>query len=397
LEEEKTYEEFIQNILDTRGRFNCGDEYHERHHILPKCMGGHNEKENLIDLYAREHFEAHRLLALQNPENESLVYAWHMMSTKKDNDQKQYNITADEYEEAKIAFSKINSGENHPNFGKHHTEEEKYNLSKRMSGKNNPMYGVHRYGTDSPMYGKFHTKEAKQKMSDAQKERFENPENHPRYGRHLTQETKYKISVSVKEAMRNEEVLEKLRKPRPSIQGENNPNYGKSPQERMDEGAYQRWLENLRANILRGENHPLYGIHRESPMLGKHHTEEAKEKMRGPRPSVQGENNPNYGHIYSEEEIIELRKLHEKEMKCVAQLDVNGNLINKYESIRCAHRETGIDCQCISFCCQDKYEKAGGFIWMYEYIYNQNINNIILYIQERKERICQTRLVLSAT
>lgn len=182
MEEEKTYEEFIQNILDTRGRFNCGDEYHERHHILPKCMGGHNEKENLIDLYAREHFEAHRLLALQNPENESLVYTWHMMSTKKDNDQKQYNITADEYEEAKIAFSKINSGENHPNFGKHHTEEEKYNLSKRMSGKNNPMYGVHRYGTDSPMYGKFHTKEAKQKMSDAQKERFENPENHPRYG-----------------------------------------------------------------------------------------------------------------------------------------------------------------------------------------------------------------------
>ena len=49
-----TYEEFIQNILDTRGRFNCGDEYHERHHIVPKCLGGSDEKNNLIDLYATQ-------------------------------------------------------------------------------------------------------------------------------------------------------------------------------------------------------------------------------------------------------------------------------------------------------------------------------------------------------
>lgn len=48
-----TYIEFINDILKTRGRFNCGDEYCERHHILPKCMGGGNERDNLIDLYAR--------------------------------------------------------------------------------------------------------------------------------------------------------------------------------------------------------------------------------------------------------------------------------------------------------------------------------------------------------
>lgn len=30
-----TYKQFIDNILRTRGRFNCGEEYHERHHILP--------------------------------------------------------------------------------------------------------------------------------------------------------------------------------------------------------------------------------------------------------------------------------------------------------------------------------------------------------------------------
>lgn len=70
------YAEFIQNILDTRGRFACEDEYHERHHIVPKCMGGTNDEENLIDLFAREHFEAHRLLAQENPDIQGLRYAW---------------------------------------------------------------------------------------------------------------------------------------------------------------------------------------------------------------------------------------------------------------------------------------------------------------------------------
>ena len=50
-----TYEEFINNILESRGRFACGNEYHERHNIVPKSIGGTNDEENLIDLYAREH------------------------------------------------------------------------------------------------------------------------------------------------------------------------------------------------------------------------------------------------------------------------------------------------------------------------------------------------------
>lgn len=104
-----TYEEFINNILETRGRFVCGNEYHERHHIVPKCMGGSNDKENLIDLFAREHFEAHRLLALENPENEKLVYAWFMMSTTHDSKGRDYMVTSEEYEQSKKMFSKFHT------------------------------------------------------------------------------------------------------------------------------------------------------------------------------------------------------------------------------------------------------------------------------------------------
>ena len=75
-----TYKEFISNILETRGRFACGEEYHERHHIMPKCIGGSNDESNLIDLFGREHFEAHRLLAEENPNNKNIQYAWWSMA-----------------------------------------------------------------------------------------------------------------------------------------------------------------------------------------------------------------------------------------------------------------------------------------------------------------------------
>ena len=49
--------------------------YTERHHILPKCMGGSNEKHNLVDLTAEEHFLAHQLLVKMYPDVRGVVYA----------------------------------------------------------------------------------------------------------------------------------------------------------------------------------------------------------------------------------------------------------------------------------------------------------------------------------
>lgn len=134
-----TYEEFIQNILNTRGRFACGEEYHERHHIKPKCMGGTNDEDNLIDLYAREHYEAHRLLALENPNQSKLTYAWWLMSNMKNDCEKRHELTAEEYEEARVYYSKTRSesiiGDKHPNFGKHLSDEHKQKLSTFHTGK----------------------------------------------------------------------------------------------------------------------------------------------------------------------------------------------------------------------------------------------------------------------
>lgn len=154
-----TYDEFIQNILDTRGRFAVPDgEYKERHHITPKCMGGTNDVSNLIDLYAREHYEAHKLLAMENPDNHGLIFAWFQMSGGGGSTKMRPVVSAEEYEEVRIAwatFMRENwSGENHPMHGK-----------PGMVGEDNPMYGVHRFGKESPHYGCHHTEEVRNVLS----------------------------------------------------------------------------------------------------------------------------------------------------------------------------------------------------------------------------------------
>ena len=171
MNESLTYQAFIDNILQTRGRFACGNEYHERHHIVPKCLGGTNEENNLIDLFAREHFEAHRLLALENPENNGLQYAWWNMCQIQGNEgQDRYIPTAEEFEQARKICSKLSSernlGENHPMFGLHHTEQTKEKMSKAHKGQMT--------GEKNPMFGKHHDKEWKDRNSKMMKERHRN-------------------------------------------------------------------------------------------------------------------------------------------------------------------------------------------------------------------------------
>lgn len=57
--------------------------YTERHHIVPRCLGGADSKENLIRLTGREHFIAHWLLVKLYPENEKLKTALFLMCHSK--------------------------------------------------------------------------------------------------------------------------------------------------------------------------------------------------------------------------------------------------------------------------------------------------------------------------
>lgn len=56
------------------------NEYYESHHIVPRCLGGSDNKDNLVNLTAREHFIAHLCLVKIHPGNGSLVRAAVMMA-----------------------------------------------------------------------------------------------------------------------------------------------------------------------------------------------------------------------------------------------------------------------------------------------------------------------------
>lgn len=54
--------------------------YRERHHIVPRCIGGNDEPENIVALTAEEHFCAHMLLVKIHPGAEKIVNAAYFMS-----------------------------------------------------------------------------------------------------------------------------------------------------------------------------------------------------------------------------------------------------------------------------------------------------------------------------
>lgn len=53
--------------------------YTEKHHIIPKCIGGSNDKSNITKLTAREHYIAHQLLVKIYPNEYGLINAANMM------------------------------------------------------------------------------------------------------------------------------------------------------------------------------------------------------------------------------------------------------------------------------------------------------------------------------
>jgi hypothetical protein len=54
-------------------------EYYESHHVIPRCLGGSDDKNNLVLLSAREHFLAHWMLCRIYKGNSSIIKAFNRM------------------------------------------------------------------------------------------------------------------------------------------------------------------------------------------------------------------------------------------------------------------------------------------------------------------------------
>lgn len=130
----------IYNQIIKRAKNRELNGYTEKHHIVPKCLGGNYDKENLVRLTAREHFLCHKILCKIHPNNNKLWYAlWLMAIGKKKKYINQYNISSKEYEYLRINFINNITGRKKPQgFGKGKKITWGNKISESLKGKPKP-------------------------------------------------------------------------------------------------------------------------------------------------------------------------------------------------------------------------------------------------------------------
>ena len=198
------------------------DVYTERHHIIPKSLGGGNDDENIVRLLSKEHYRCHRLLVdihSTGDEHWKMLCAWNMMANMHG-----VHVSEEEYGNLKRQYSESCKG-------RKKSEETRRKMS--IAQQNMPQ-------------------EVKDKISNTLK-------GHAPYEGHDLPEYRAKISESLKMAYKTgkrkswnkgktgcftEETLEKIR----------------------EAGRNRVFTEETRQKISQAN-------------LGKHHSEETKKKL----------------------------------------------------------------------------------------------------------------------
>ena len=195
------YTTWYKNITENAKNRSIGG-YTEKHHIIPKSLGGSDSNSNIVKLTAREHFICHWLLTktTTGTARQKMIYALRVLRANNPHQQRyETKITSRVYENIKKEYSEIQSakvsGSSNPMFGDkfYRSEEGKRNQSVGVSGDNNgskqpkarakistSKLGKKRKpfsnewkqrlsesgaGENNSMYGKTHTEETRKKMS----------------------------------------------------------------------------------------------------------------------------------------------------------------------------------------------------------------------------------------
>ena len=81
------YSKYYFNIIDTAKAKTFNDHtYVEKHHVVPRSLGGTNAPDNIVKLTAREHLICHRLLIRMTvgvQKSKMAFAAWRMIFSNK--------------------------------------------------------------------------------------------------------------------------------------------------------------------------------------------------------------------------------------------------------------------------------------------------------------------------
>lgn len=213
------YQKIVHNSKSTV------DQYFELHHIVPRSLGGSDNKDNLVKLTAREHFICHILLTkfTTGQELHRMIYAAKMMSTAKRGYQLRY-FNSRLYESIKKQAALIQSEKMK---GKQLSQEHREKISRGLRGRKNSEETIEKRRLS--LRGQKRTPEQKQKMSQSQKNRpvkeytseqkkiISQKISEAHKGKPKSDEHKSKISKSLtgrSSGHRTEETKQKMRKPK---------------------------------------------------------------------------------------------------------------------------------------------------------------------------------------
>lgn len=173
---ENKYSNWYKSIVERAKSRELGG-YSEKHHIVPKSLGGNDTVENLVKLTAREHFICHLLLVKMTDGvfRKKMLYAvWAFIRASKS--QQRIKITGRRYEILRKQFVDMMVTSKHGswNKGRQVTEETRRKLS--IAGK-----------------GKTRSEDTKRKMSESFKGRIPWNKNNPGVFEH-TEETRKRMS-----------------------------------------------------------------------------------------------------------------------------------------------------------------------------------------------------------
>lgn len=176
-------------------------EYLEKHHIIPKSLGGLNG-DNIVSLSARRHFICHYLLTkMVSTDNEKIkmLHAFMCMNITKSSMKRYLPHSANLYESAKKKISILKRGKPSPNKGIKFSDTARKNIAEaRRKSALIPISAETRKKISLANKGKVRTNTTKEKISQAL------------LGKKLSKEHCEKISASNKGKKRSPEEIKRL-------------------------------------------------------------------------------------------------------------------------------------------------------------------------------------------
>jgi hypothetical protein len=95
------YSTWYYNIIN-RAQSRTLEGYVERHHIIPKCLGGTNERSNLVALTAKEHYICHRLLIRMTSDDAKKKMIKALSAFRASGRNKGRRLTSNQYEQIRL-------------------------------------------------------------------------------------------------------------------------------------------------------------------------------------------------------------------------------------------------------------------------------------------------------